>query len=98
MMIAAGIRQIHKDAEGNKIVKFDQGIYKVPKKAQIEKREGKEWVWCEAHAEGDNKDVSEADDVKTTNKEINKNSHGNYALIGGQRVPLAVDPDLDDDE
>lgn len=78
-MIAAGIRQVHKDADKNNTVKFDQGIYKVPEKAQIEKREGAEWVWCEAYADADAKD-------------------GNYALIGGQRVPLAVDPDMPDDE
>jgi hypothetical protein len=93
MMIAAGIRQVHKDADGNKIVKFDQGIYKVPEKAQIEKREGEEWVWCEAHADAG--DVNEADDPKDKG---GKKAKGNYALIGGQRVPLAMDPDLADDE
>jgi hypothetical protein len=75
MMLAAGRRQVHKDVSGNKIVKFDQGIYKVPKKARIEKEDGHEVVDCEAYGDAD-------DDSK------------NYAIIGGVRVPLAIEPDL----
>lgn len=79
VMLAAGVRKVLKDVEGNKTVKFDQGIYKVPDKAHIRKDGGEEWVFCEAHADPDN-------DKET------------YALIGGQRVPLAVDPNLSDDD
>ena len=78
MMIAAGVRQIRKDTKGNKFVMFDQGSYEISDSAEITKKNGKEWVWCEAHADAD--------------------SDESYALIGGKKVPLAVDPDLPEDE
>lgn len=51
MIIAAGLRQVHEGPKGSKFVKFDQGIYRIPDKAEITKQDGKDWVWCEAHAD-----------------------------------------------
>lgn len=50
-IIAAGLRQVHEDQNGKKFVKFDQGIYNVPDKAQTTHQDGADWVWCEAHAD-----------------------------------------------
>ena len=51
MIIAAGLRQIHIDVDGERYVLFDQGIYKLPKHVTVKRKDGSDWVYCEAHAD-----------------------------------------------
>lgn len=57
--IASGWRQIHRDADDNMYVLFDDGIYAIDPSAAIDSSEGEDWIFCESHAD-DDKDVAHA--------------------------------------
>jgi hypothetical protein len=54
LQFAGGLRKVrrnHDDKKKSATVLFDQGMYRLPPNAKTVKKDGEEWVECEAHVD-----------------------------------------------
>lgn len=58
-LIASGWRQVHLDSDKNQYVMFDDGIYRLNDKVEIDHSDGEDWVFCASHMD-DNDEIAHA--------------------------------------